>query len=103
MYKRILVPMEDGQQQEPVLAHARMLAQHAKVDVLPRVVVTGLPPEEAILDLAAEEDVDLVVMATLPQSAVGRFLFGSVGEKVRRRARIPVLFLNLSEAEEGEE
>lgn len=153
MYKRILVPMEDEQQQEPALAHARSLAQHseatvvlawlvpvlaseerffsqiqvepgssgarrqergeaflaeaakafraANVDVVPRVVVTGLPPEQAILELATEEKVDLVIMTTLPQSAVGRFLFGSVGEKVRRRSHIPVLFVNPSQAEEG--
>ena len=41
-------------------------------------------------------------MATLPQSAVGRFLFGSVGDKVRRRSPIPVMFVNPSRAEERE-
>jgi nucleotide-binding universal stress UspA family protein len=40
-------------------------------------------------------------MATLAQSAVGRFLFGSVDEKVRRRSPIPVLFVNPSLAQEG--
>jgi nucleotide-binding universal stress UspA family protein len=64
-------------------------------------VVTPRPPEQTIVDLAAEEEIDLIVMATLPQSAVGRFLFGSVGEKVRRRATVPVLFVNPTPGEGG--
>ena len=68
----------------------------------PRVVVTPLPPDQAILDLSSEEDADLIIMATLPQSAVGRFLFGSVEEKVRRRSPVPILFVNASLPEEGE-
>jgi nucleotide-binding universal stress UspA family protein len=154
MYNRILVPMENEQQQAAALAHARMLAQSmgatvilawlvpvlaseeqffsqvqveigssgarrkaqgeaflaqasgmfraAGVGVVPRLVVTPLPPEQAIVELAAEENADLIVMATLSQSAVGRFLFGSVGEKVRRRSAVPVLFVSPSQAEEGE-
>lgn len=154
MYQRILVPMEDKEQQEPALAHASRLAQYsgatvilawlvpvvaseehffqqvqvepgssgarrrakgeaylaqakesfqaAGIDVVARMVVTPLPPEQAIVQLAAEEAVDLIIMATLSQSAVGRFLFGSVAEKVRRRSPIPVLFVNPSQAEEAE-
>ncbi|HSR31661.1 MAG TPA: universal stress protein [Anaerolineae bacterium] len=148
MYTRILVPMEDEQQQEPALAHARTLAQHTGATVIlawlvpvvasgerfftqiqiepgssgarrkergeaylsqaveklqesgvaveSKTVVTPLPPEQAIVELAAEEGIDLIIMATLSQSAVGRFLFGSVGEKVRRRSPVPVLFVTSS-------
>jgi nucleotide-binding universal stress UspA family protein len=151
VYRRILVPMED-EQQEPAASHARALAASnggtvvlawlvpvldsgerffTQIQVEPgssgarrkeqgeaylararqafaeqgvaleaQVVVTPLPPEQAIVDLAAEEEIDLIVMTTLPQSAVGRFLFGSVGEKVRRRATVPVLFVSPI-AEEG--
>jgi nucleotide-binding universal stress UspA family protein len=156
MYKRILVPMENGKHQGPALLHARILAQQtgaevflawlvpvapsgeaerffsqiqvepgssgarrrqegesylaqqtsafeaAGVKVVPKVVVTPLPPEQAIVNLAIEEDVDLIVMATLLQSAVGRFLFGSVEDKVRRLSPVPVLFVNPSEVAEGE-
>ncbi|MGD9048404.1 MAG: universal stress protein, partial [Anaerolineae bacterium] len=59
------------------------------------------PPEQAIIDLARAQEIDLIVMATLPQSAVGRFLFGSVGEKVRRRSSVPVLFASPAEIEKG--
>jgi nucleotide-binding universal stress UspA family protein len=146
--------MENGEQQEPALDHARALAQHAGatiilawlvpvvasgeqffsqiqvepgssgarrketgeayvaeateslqsggIDIVSRIVVTPQPPEQAIVDLAQEEEADLIIMATLPRSAVGRFLFGSVGDKVRRRSPIPVLFVNPSQAGERE-
>lgn len=86
---------------EAFLAQASQAFRRAGVDVEPRVLVTALPPEQALLELAEEERVDLIVMATLPQSAAGRFLFGSVGDKVRRRSSIPVLFVNPPQAEEG--
>lgn len=155
MYRKILVPMENAEQQQAALDHARKLAlssgsaiilawlvpvlasgeqffsriqvepgssgarrkdegeaflaravgafQQDGVTVTPKVVVTPLPPEEAIVDLAAEEGADLIVMATLSQSAVGRFLLGSVEDKVRRRSPVPVLFVRPSLAEEGSE
>jgi nucleotide-binding universal stress UspA family protein len=148
VYKRILVPMENEQQQEPALTHAQQLAQSTGatvilawlvpvaasgehffqqiqvepgssgarrkkrgeeylaqavrplqdkgVDVESSVVVTPLAPEEAIVNLALEEEIDLIIMATLSQSSVGRFLLGSVEDKVRRRSPIPVLFVNPS-------
>lgn len=154
MYERILVPMENEEQQEPALAHARALAVHSKatvvlawlvpvvaseerffsqvqvepgssgarrrdrgeaflaravedlraggVEVVPRVVVSPQPPEQAIVELAVAEGADLIIMTTLPQSAVGRFLFGSVEDKVRRRSPVPVLFVNPTQGEESE-
>jgi len=155
VYKRILVPMENMDHQEPALAHVRLLAQDvgatvilawlvtivatdeyflkqvqvepgssgarrkeqgeqflqqaadalrsAGVETVTKVVVTPTSPEQAILELAGDEEVDLIVMATLPQSAVGRFLLGSVGEKVRRRSPVPVLFVNPGARNKGEE
>lgn len=154
MYKRILVPMENAEQQERALAHAQELARHTGASVLlawlvpvaasaehffiqiqvepgssgarrkaegeaylaeavatfrdngvnavPKVVVTPEAPEQAIVELAQEEKVDLIIMATLTESAVGRFLFGSVAEKVRRRSPVPVLFVSPSPVEESE-
>ncbi len=153
MYRRILVPMENEEQQEPALNHARLLAestgatvilawlvpvaaseerffsqiqvepgssgarrkeqgeaylaeakrafQEAGLAVESKVVITPLPLEQTIVELVVEEKTDLIIMATLSESVVGRFLFGSVGDKVRRRSPIPVLFVNPAEAEEG--
>jgi nucleotide-binding universal stress UspA family protein len=163
VYKRILVPVEDEQHQEPALAHALKMAlsvcpdpsgqedtratvilawlvpvvateeyflkqiqvevgssgarrkaqgeaflerassalRDAGVDVEAIMLITSLDPDQAIVELAAEQEADLILMATLPQSAVGRFLFGSVGEKVRRRSSLPVLFVQAPEAAAG--
>jgi nucleotide-binding universal stress UspA family protein len=87
---------------EAFLAQAADAFHEAGAEVVPKVVVTPLPPEQAIIELAAEEEADLIIMVTLPQSAVGRFLFGSVGDKVRRRSPIPVLFVNPSRTGESE-
>jgi nucleotide-binding universal stress UspA family protein len=86
---------------ETFLAQEVQAFRESGVDVESRVEVTAQPPEQAIIDLAMGQGVDLIVMATLPQSAVGRFLFGSVGEKVRRRSSVPVLFVNPAEIEKG--
>jgi nucleotide-binding universal stress UspA family protein len=87
---------------EAYLARALEAFRGQEVDVESRVVVTPLPPEQAIVELAVAERIDLIIMATLLESAVGRFLFGSVGDKVRRRSPVPVLFVNPSQAKEGE-
>lgn len=90
------------EQGEAFLAEAVESLQRGGIDIVSKIVVTPQPPEQAIVDLAQEEEADLIIMATLPQSAVGRFLFGSVGDKVRRRSPIPVLFVNPSQAGERE-
>lgn len=54
------------------------------------IVKTGYAAEE-ILDLAAEENVDLIVMGTHGRKGIDRILFGSVAEKVVKGAKMPVL------------
>ncbi|MDD5719756.1 MAG: universal stress protein, partial [Candidatus Krumholzibacteria bacterium] len=48
-------------------------------------------PADMINDTAAEEEADMIVIATSGRSAFRRFLFGSVAEKVIRSAPCPVL------------
>ena len=48
-------------------------------------------PDEAIVDIATKEEVDLIVMVTHGYKGIERFLFGSVTEKVIRDAPCPVL------------
>jgi len=52
--------------------------------------VTG-EPATAIVDLAEEEGVDLIVMGTHGRRGVSRLLMGSIAEAVVRRAPCPVL------------
>jgi nucleotide-binding universal stress UspA family protein len=88
---------------EEYLAQATKPFLAAGVETVFKIEVTPLPPEQAIVELAAKENADLIIMATLPQSAVGRFLFGSVGDKVRRRSPVPVLFVPTPQGKEGGE
>lgn len=104
--KRIQVePGSSGErrkeQGEQFLSQAAEGLRSAGVETVTRVIVTVASPEQAILETAQEEGVDLIVMATLPQSAVGRFLLGSVGEKVRYRSPVPVLFVNPAAENQG--
>lgn len=53
-------------------------------------VVSGTP-HEAIVDYGEAHDVDLVVMPTHGKSGLGRFLLGSVTERVITTSPVPVL------------
>lgn len=53
-------------------------------------VLTGYAAEE-ILDLAGQENVDMVVMGTHGRKGIDRMLFGSVAEKIVKSAKCPVM------------
>jgi nucleotide-binding universal stress UspA family protein len=145
MYRRILVPLEEGKNSWLSLDHARELATQLEaalvllrvITVLPAghefdrrlqievgsrgarakataekelgqleqdlqaqgveastaIVISEEPVPQVIATYAETNQCDLIVMPTQARSAVGRWLFGSVGEKVRRRSPVPVLFV----------
>ena len=53
-------------------------------------LVTG-EPAAAIVELADDENVDMIVIGTHGRSGISRLLMGSVAEVVGRRANCPVL------------
>jgi nucleotide-binding universal stress UspA family protein len=53
-------------------------------------LITG-EPAEAVVRLAKDEGVDLIVMGTHGRSGISRLLMGSVAEAIVRRAPCPVL------------
>ena len=57
-------------------------------------VLEGIPDEQ-ILEYARDNDVDLIVMGTHGRTGVGRYLLGSVTEKVVRSSEIPVMTVGL--------
>jgi nucleotide-binding universal stress UspA family protein len=57
-----------------------------------KIIKSGKPFVE-IIETAAEEDVDLIIIATHGHSGVEHILFGSTAEKVVRKAPCPVLTL----------
>ena len=48
-------------------------------------------PDRSILEYADEHDIDVIVLSTNARSGIGRFLMGSVTEKVIRDGETPVL------------
>ncbi len=53
--------------------------------------VPGDHAASAILDLAAAEEAEMIVLATHGRSGVGKWLLGSVAEKIVRSAQRPIL------------
>lgn len=60
------------------------------------VVKTGLPFVE-ITTFAAEQDIDLIIVATHGHTGVEHILFGSTAEKIVRKAPCPVLVVRQKE------
>lgn len=56
-------------------------------------LIEGQDVADTILEIAREELVDTIVMCTHGRSGIGRWVFGSVAEKVLRGAEIPLLLL----------
>jgi nucleotide-binding universal stress UspA family protein len=59
-------------------------------------VLLGQPAEE-IVDFANEENADLIVMCSHGKSGIGRWVFGSVTEKVLRGSNTPILIIRPAE------
>ncbi|RKX98665.1 MAG: universal stress protein [Spirochaetes bacterium] len=55
-----------------------------------RLVIDGEPAEK-ILEVAEEEDVDLIIMCSHGRSGFKRWLFGSVASKVLHHSPVPML------------
>ena len=51
-------------------------------------------PAKVILDVAAEEDIDLIVIGSSGKSGFDRFILGSVSDKVVNAAKCPVLVVH---------
>ncbi len=60
------------------------------------IAVTGKPAEE-IIGHAREKGYDFILMATHGRSGVGRWLMGSVSEKVLRASDVPILMVRTGE------
>lgn len=82
--------------QKEMDAHAtemldKTVSEHVSAAASVKTRIIHEDPASGVLDLAEEEDVDLIVIATHGRSGWRRFLFGSVAAKVVRYAACPVL------------
>lgn len=78
-------------------AEAEGYLQRVAFDYFPDQTVTlqvaGGPTGENILDLATDQDIDLIAMTTHGRSGLSRMVLGSVADEVVRRSHLPVLLL----------
>lgn len=74
---------------EKATAYVEELARKENIPVK-NMIVEGNAADQ-IIKVACDENADLIVMGTLGASGIGRFLIGSVAEKVVRHSPIPVL------------
>jgi nucleotide-binding universal stress UspA family protein len=66
-----------------------------------RIVVEG-NPSSTIVEHAADDDCDLIVMGTHGRGGIDRLLLGSVAERVVRRSSVPVMTVRVEEPAVGD-
>jgi nucleotide-binding universal stress UspA family protein len=66
------------------------------IDVSSEFLAAEEPEADAIIRYAEEGHFDLIVLANQHRSPIGRFFFGNIEERVRRRSSLPVLFVSQS-------
>jgi nucleotide-binding universal stress UspA family protein len=102
MRGQLLVPIEDQQRMLERLARDDLTRAEATLSGKRppvRVEVVGGDPAEQIVRLAAEREVELIAMTTHGRGALGRWVFGSVADRVARSATVPVLLVRPSEGD----
>jgi nucleotide-binding universal stress UspA family protein len=102
MSGRLLVPIEDLQRMLERQAHADLEKAKSTLgsESLPvQLEVTRGDPAEEILRVAGERQVELIAMTTHGRGALGRWVFGSVADRVARTSPVPVLLVRPSEDE----
>jgi nucleotide-binding universal stress UspA family protein len=97
--RRQIVETFENRSDDAVEAVAEAAAE-AGVDCT-TAVARGAPADE-ILDYAEDEGIDLVVMGTHGRTGLGRFLLGSVAERVARHSTMPVMLVRSGAREERE-
>lgn len=81
-----------------VVAEEAARIREAGIDV-EELVVDAVSPHEAILEVAEERQVDLIVMGTHGRTGLARAVIGSVADRVVRHARVPVVLVPLKAAD----
>jgi nucleotide-binding universal stress UspA family protein len=59
------------------------------------IILSG-KPAESLIDYIADNDVDLLIMATHGRSGISKLFWGSIAEKVLRAVSIPVLLVKIA-------
>lgn len=60
-------------------------------------VLSGQSAAESIIDLACQEQTDLIIMSTHGRSGLSRWVYGSVANKVLQHAPCPIYLIKVKE------
>jgi len=91
-----IVTEESQQDKEEAVAYLEGVAtsiRERELDV-ECVVLHRISPDDAILNYAGGNEVDIIAMTTHGRSGMARTLLGSVADSVVRQSRLPVLVIN---------
>jgi universal stress protein A len=91
---QIVIPSVDLEMDKRAIEELNKLAeQEIPTEIKVKSIVKTGKPFIEIIETAAEEDIDLIIIATHGHTGVEHILFGSTAEKVVRKAPCPVLTL----------
>jgi len=89
---QIAVPAVDAEIDKRAYEELNKLAKtEVPADMNVRTIIKTGKPFVEIIETAAEENIDLIIIATHGRSGVEHILFGSTADKVIRKAPCPVL------------
>ncbi|PSP57476.1 universal stress protein [Halobacteriales archaeon QS_1_67_19] len=86
----------EAQRTEGEAATERIAEAAADRGVEAVTAITEGAPAQAIVEYAADNDIEMIVMGTHGRSGVDRYVLRSVTEQVVRRSEVPVLTVNLA-------
>jgi nucleotide-binding universal stress UspA family protein len=115
LHRPLVMPLDYGVTLPPVeeiTAHeqqtardylGRLQAELGQRHIPTRIIVLeNLSTAEAIIDLASQEEVDLIVKTTHGRSGPSRWIFGNVALKVLQQAPCPVFLVRIKAGEPTE-
>lgn len=91
-----VISMEQLLEEAESYVKSRQAELRAEGLVVHRKVVEG-PIAESILGFAEGQTIDLIVMSTHGRSGIGRWIYGSVAQKVLQGAKCPILLIRAME------
>ena len=82
---------EDIEQAERGLEYAKSVFEDATIECNTHLLIRGLSPGEDLVEFAAENEVDEIVVGVKRRSKVGKLLMGSTAQYVILQADCPVV------------
>jgi nucleotide-binding universal stress UspA family protein len=102
----VLPGLDPTDAQVKVIHRAQEYMEKLKKQLTARIIDIELhapygEPAEKILEVCRRHDIDLIAMSTHGRSGIGRWLLGSIADKIVRHSEKPVLLLRARNTDTG--